>query len=187
LLGSGSTKQGLRYVSQHPVVKGWDNFSGDAASRSAERIEGQWIRCYLRATADEPRRNRFFFTSSPATEDPMTDEMKLAHMDIYAEGPLYKPSQTKKRSLGAAIFLVAIEDYRSTDEQEHKTAERFLYPQTRRWQEHYDWALALADELNPAWLRDALDRFKDEWDGQRAQRTARETGGHGRGAQMEPG
>jgi hypothetical protein len=49
LLGSGSTKQGLRYVSQHPVVKGWDNFSGDAASRSAERIEGQWIRCYLRA------------------------------------------------------------------------------------------------------------------------------------------
>jgi len=49
LLGSGSTKQGLRYVSQHPAVKGWDNFSGDAALRSAERIEGQWIRCYLRA------------------------------------------------------------------------------------------------------------------------------------------
>ncbi len=50
LLGSGSIKQGLRYVSQHPVVKGWDNFSGDAASRSAERIEGQWMRCYLRAS-----------------------------------------------------------------------------------------------------------------------------------------
>ncbi len=49
LLGSGSIKQGLRYVSQHPAVKGWDNFSGDAASRSAERIEGQWIRCYLRS------------------------------------------------------------------------------------------------------------------------------------------
>jgi hypothetical protein len=49
LLGSGSTRHGLRYVSQHPAVKGWDNFSGDAASRSAERIEGQWIRCYLRA------------------------------------------------------------------------------------------------------------------------------------------
>jgi len=105
----------------------------------------------------------------------MTDQMKIAHMDIYAEGPLYKPPQTKKRSLGAAIFLVAIEDYRSTDEQEYRTAERFLYPQTRRWQEHYEWALALADELNPAWLREALDRFKDEWDGQRAQRTARET------------
>jgi hypothetical protein len=46
-LGSGSAKQGLRYVSQHPNVKGWDGFSGDQASRSAERIEAQWIRCSL--------------------------------------------------------------------------------------------------------------------------------------------
>ena len=57
LLGSGSTKQGLRYVSQHPAVKGWDNFCGDAASRSAERIEGQWIRCYLRAMRMGPGGN----------------------------------------------------------------------------------------------------------------------------------
>jgi hypothetical protein len=55
LLGSGSTKQGLRYLSQHPAVKGWDNFSGDTASRSAERIEGQWIRCYLRAMRTDVR------------------------------------------------------------------------------------------------------------------------------------
>lgn len=47
VLGSGSAKQGLRYISQHPIVKGWDGFSGDAASRSAERIEAQWIRCSL--------------------------------------------------------------------------------------------------------------------------------------------
>ena len=60
LLGSGSTKQGLRYVSQHPAVKGWDNFSGDAASRSAERIEGQWIRCYLRAMRNGPRGKSLF-------------------------------------------------------------------------------------------------------------------------------
>jgi hypothetical protein len=46
-LGSGVVKQGLRYLSQHPVVRGWDNFSGDAASRAAERIEGQWKRCWL--------------------------------------------------------------------------------------------------------------------------------------------
>jgi hypothetical protein len=46
-LGSGSTKQGLRFVSQHPVAKGWDTFNGDAASRTAERIEAQWIRCSL--------------------------------------------------------------------------------------------------------------------------------------------
>jgi hypothetical protein len=46
-LGAGSAKQGLRYVSQHPIAKGWDGFSGDAASRAAERIEAQWIRCSL--------------------------------------------------------------------------------------------------------------------------------------------
>jgi hypothetical protein len=46
-LGSGSAKQGLRYVSQHPIAKGWENFHGDAASRTAERIEAQWIRCSL--------------------------------------------------------------------------------------------------------------------------------------------
>jgi hypothetical protein len=45
-LGSGTAKHGLRYVSQHPVVQGWDSFTGDAASKTAERIEGQWIRCY---------------------------------------------------------------------------------------------------------------------------------------------
>ena len=47
VLGSGSAKQGLRYVSQHPIAKGWENFHGDAASRTAERIEAQWIRCSL--------------------------------------------------------------------------------------------------------------------------------------------
>jgi hypothetical protein len=56
-LGSGAVKQGLRYVSQHPVVKGWDNFSGDAASRIAERIEGQWVRCSLHTGRKSPRRN----------------------------------------------------------------------------------------------------------------------------------
>jgi hypothetical protein len=46
-LGSGSAKQGLRYVSQHPNIKGWDGFSGDHALRSAERIEALWTRCSL--------------------------------------------------------------------------------------------------------------------------------------------
>jgi hypothetical protein len=43
-LGNGSAKHGLRYVSQHPVVQGWDSFTG--TSKTAERIEGDWIRCY---------------------------------------------------------------------------------------------------------------------------------------------
>jgi hypothetical protein len=45
-LGNGSAKQGFSYVSQHPFVKGWGDFAGDAGSRTAERIESQWIRCY---------------------------------------------------------------------------------------------------------------------------------------------
>jgi hypothetical protein len=105
----------------------------------------------------------------------MTDEMVLAHLNIYADGSIYRPSQIKKRSLGGAIFLAAIADYVSTDEQDHKSAKRFLYPQTRKWQEHYDWAMALTEGVNPAWLREALDRFKDKWDRKHAQRMALES------------
>ena len=93
----------------------------------------------------------------------MNNEMELAETEIDG-GDDYRPSQPKKRSLGGAIFLVAIEDYRSPDEQEHKSAEQFLYPRTRQWQEHYDWAVALTEGLNPAWLRDALDRSRRKWD-----------------------
>ena len=46
-LGGGSVRRGLRYVSQHPAVKGWDNFSADAGTRMAGRIETQWQRCFL--------------------------------------------------------------------------------------------------------------------------------------------
>jgi hypothetical protein len=102
----------------------------------------------------------------------MTDEMVLTQTDIYTEGSIYKPSQIKKRSLGGAIFLAAIADYVSPDEQDHESAKRFLYPQTRKWQEQYDWAMALTEGVNPAWLREALDRSKDKWDKQHAQRAA---------------
>jgi hypothetical protein len=105
----------------------------------------------------------------------MINEMGLTEKEISTLGTNYKPSQAKKRSLGGAIFLAAIADYRGTDEQEYKSAKRFLYPQTRKWREHYDWAVELADGMNPAWLREALDRFRDRWDGQRRERIARET------------
>ena len=105
----------------------------------------------------------------------MIDEMELAEREILMVGTHPKPSLMKKRSLGGAIFLTAIADYRGLDEQEHKSAKQFLYPQTREWQKHYDWVVELAEELNPAWLREALDRFRGKWDGQRAERIARET------------
>jgi hypothetical protein len=105
----------------------------------------------------------------------MIDEMKLAEKEILMVVRPPKPSLMKKRSLGGAIFLAAIADYRGSDEQEHESAKQFLYPQTRKWQEHYDWVVELAEELNPKWLREALDRFRGKWDGQRAARIARET------------
>jgi hypothetical protein len=104
----------------------------------------------------------------------MTNEMKLER-EISRLGTPYKPAQAKKRSLGGAIFLVAIADYRGTDDQEHQSAQRFLYPQTREWRKHYDWAVELAEGINPAWLREALDSFRGKWDGERTARIARET------------
>jgi hypothetical protein len=100
----------------------------------------------------------------------MTTEPRLAKTELYSAGTAYQASTPRKRNLGGAIFLAAIEDYRGSNEEIHKNAEQFLYPQTPEWQDHYDWAVALADGLDPAWLRDALDRFKDKWDGQRSPR-----------------
>ena len=60
----------------------------------------------------------------------MNDQMRWADRSIYATATIERPSQTNTRSLGGAIFLVAIQDYRSADEQEHKSAERFLYPRS---------------------------------------------------------
>ncbi len=105
----------------------------------------------------------------------MTNEMELAKMDIYAAYTTYRPTHAKQRNLGEAIFLVALQDYHSLDDLVHRNAEQFLYPRTRAWQDHYDWAVALAEELNPAWLREGLDRFKAKWDEQRSERKALET------------
>jgi hypothetical protein len=88
-------------------------------------------------------------------------------MELYATGTVFQPPELKTRNLGDAIFLAAIDDYRSMDEDMHKDAEQFLYPRTPAWQDQYDWAVALSDGLNPAWLRDTLDRCKGKWDGQR--------------------
>jgi hypothetical protein len=107
----------------------------------------------------------------------VSNEMRIALEKIYSTGTIYQASsddvsKPRKRNLGGAIVLAAIEDYRGKDEQAHKDAEKFLYPQTPERQEHYDWAVALVEGVNPAWLRDALDRFKAKWDWQRFERKA---------------
>jgi hypothetical protein len=50
LLTCGQVKDGLRYLRQHPVIQGWEGFSGDSGIRTAERIETQWLRCYRQMT-----------------------------------------------------------------------------------------------------------------------------------------
>jgi hypothetical protein len=97
----------------------------------------------------------------------MTTELRMARTELNSTGTLYKPAQPPMRNLGSAIFLAAIEDYRSACDELHESAERFLYPRRAAWQHQYDWAVSLAEGLDPAWLRDALDRLRDKWDGQR--------------------
>jgi hypothetical protein len=101
----------------------------------------------------------------------MRKQLGLVQIDIHAMGPTYQPSP-QRRTLGGAIFLMAIDDYRSMDDYEHKDAARFLYPTTREWQNQYEWAFALTEGLNPAWLRDSLDRWRVKWDRQRRERRA---------------
>jgi hypothetical protein len=97
----------------------------------------------------------------------MSIELRLARAELDSTGTLYKSPQPLNRNLGSAIFLAAIEDYRSACDELHESAQRFLYPRTAAWQRQYDWAISLAEGLDPAWLRDALDRLRDKWDGQR--------------------
>jgi hypothetical protein len=100
----------------------------------------------------------------------MMAELRLAKLELLSTGTAHQPGTPRQRNLGGAIFLVAIDDYRSLDEEIHQSAKRFLYPTTAAWQDHFDWAVALADGLNPGWLRDALDRSRGNWDRQRAAR-----------------
>lgn len=109
-------------------------------------------------------------TLLPLPEDAMKLEPRLACTDLYTNRTATKPAQVRQRNLGSAIFLVALVDYHSLQAEVHESAAKFLYPKTSEWQTHYDWAVALAGGLNPAWLRDVLDRCKAKWDVQRSAR-----------------
>jgi hypothetical protein len=100
----------------------------------------------------------------------MSNELRFVSRQLLTISPAYEAATPRTRNLGAAILLAAVQDYRSLDEYTHKDAERFLYPQTQEYQDHYDWVVSLADELDPAWLRDSLDRSRRKWDWQRSAR-----------------
>jgi hypothetical protein len=100
----------------------------------------------------------------------MSNEPRFVSRELVTISPAYQPATPRMRNLGAAILLAAVQDYRSLDEDIHKDAERFLYPQTQPFQDRYDWVVSLADGLNTAWLRDSLDQSRSEWDWQRGAR-----------------
>lgn len=100
----------------------------------------------------------------------MSDELSLAETEILIAAAVPVPSLARKRDLGGAILLAAIDDYRSMDEEVHLDAKRFLYPQTADWRDQYEWAVGLTEGVNAAWLRDALDRLKPRWDADRFDR-----------------
>jgi hypothetical protein len=96
--------------------------------------------------------------------------------DYLSAGLAYRPPVARMRNLGLEIFLLAIQDYRGLNSCAHRDAKALLYPRTAKRQDHYDWVAGLTDGLNPAWLRDALDRFQSQWDEERSQRKARHRG-----------
>lgn len=86
---------------------------------------------------------------------------------LASSGPLGNSVHLPKRSLGCSIFVIAIEDYLSLDDQTHTSAARFLFPTTDEYREHYDWVVSMATGMNQKWLRDALDRARSRWDQRR--------------------
>jgi hypothetical protein len=100
-------------------------------------------------------------------EDAMSYEARFVSRELLTITPAYQQVRPRMRNLGAAILLAAVQDYRCMDEDRHKDAEWFLYPQTPEAQTHYHWVVSLDDGLNPAWLRDMLDRSRSKWDWQR--------------------
>jgi hypothetical protein len=82
-----------------------------------------------------------------------------------------RPASLPKRSLGCAILFAAIEDYHSLHAETHEHAKEFLYPRAQEWQEHFDWAVSLAENFDPQWLRETLDGRKGFWDQQRLSRS----------------
>lgn len=94
----------------------------------------------------------------------MFEPLRLAQIDPTRIPHSYN---LRTRNLGAAVLLAAIRDYKSSDPLVHGTAANFLYPATREDQEHLDWAIAMADDLSPAWFRQQLDGSRRKWDAQR--------------------
>src|ERR1700761_8376705 len=101
------------------------------------------------------------------TEDRMKSALEHGYIPADRLNSLYTKNNAPVRDLGLAILVVAIADYRGGDEQLHRDAARFLYPQTATRRRHYEWAVDMQNKVTAEWLRGHLDRARPEWDAQR--------------------
>jgi hypothetical protein len=108
-------------------------------------------------------------------EDAMTVIAHLPQLGLSSSYNVDGLPRSPKRNLGCSILVAAIEDYMGMDEQSHASASQFLFPSTAAYQEHYDWVVSMADGLDRAWLRDALDRAKAGWDKDRLRKQLKAT------------
>jgi hypothetical protein len=100
--------------------------------------------------------------------------MNQAMLQIEHAPVIFAPvPRGRKRNLGGAVILSAIEDYRSPNEQAHRDAAPFLYPRNRRDRADFAWAVAMAETINEQWLRELLDQKRRVWDAERAAKGAR--------------
>jgi hypothetical protein len=136
-------------------------------------------------------------TADAIIEEALAYIRRRNRLELVYTGSLYEPTERatlKERNLGGAIFLVAIEDYCSMDDEIHKDARDFLFPATADSEHAFDWAVSLTDELDAGWLQSALKRSRFSWDVQRRERLAviaerkrvrKERKAHERKAKME--
>jgi hypothetical protein len=89
--------------------------------------------------------------------------MESGNLGAYPLSSLYERKGPPVRSLGLAIVVAAITDYRGSDKEARRDAASFLYPETEEAWQHYDWAVAMQHEVNAEWLREALDQARPKW------------------------
>jgi hypothetical protein len=75
-------------------------------------------------------------------------------------------SSPSRRSLGLEIIFSACEDYRHGSGKDRASAEAFLFPETREYRRHFDLVCSMTN-VDPRWLREALDRAGPDWDRER--------------------
>lgn len=93
----------------------------------------------------------------------MFEPQRIAIMDHDRTMGGGKDCHVDPKNVGMAVLLAAIADYGRTDAL-HQSASEFLYPQTEVHRERFEWALAIAGDLNPVWVREMLDKKRPDWD-----------------------